>query len=202
MTVSLVLARGRHEGKVIHLHCSPFLIGRHASCHLRPGSRRVGARHCALLVDAQRVVVQDLSSGLATLVNGRPITGAVAVQAGDQLQVGPLVFVVWQGSHACSEQAVRAHAASPAPDEEAAAASILLEPGSDGAADDGATQPPVDLGALTAAALDRERRRAEAERCDFANYAEPRRKLVSGDAARAALAILRQYRYRSRGPSQ
>jgi pSer/pThr/pTyr-binding forkhead associated (FHA) protein len=204
MTVSLILARGRYEGRVIQVHCSPFVIGRHAACHLRPGSRRVGQQHCAVVVTAKRVVIRDLHSGLATLVNGRPVTGEVAVQAGDRLEVGPLGFIVWLGTLARSEQAVCANitSAQSLPDDEVVAASILLE------ADAGRTPapeesagPPPDPSALPAIS-DNERRLAEAERCDFANYAEPRRKLVAGDAARAALSILRQYRYRWRGPSQ
>jgi predicted component of type VI protein secretion system len=208
MKVNLVISKGSRAGRVIPVPESFFLIGRHPRCHLRAASPEVSRHHCTLLVDKERVLVRDLNSRTGTLVNEQPISGEVELQAGDRLQVGPLDFVVWLGSHACSEQPMVARTPS-APfrleqaDDEAAGAFLL-------AAD---TEPPPTVAPVpetaspnpstpTTPPLDGQRQLAESERCDFANYPAPRRKLISGDASVAASQILKDYRYRRRGPRQ
>jgi predicted component of type VI protein secretion system len=93
MKVSLVVAAGAHEGKVIPLSGPQFLIGRDAQCHLRPASQAISKVHCAVIVRDGKVYIKDFGSTNGTLVNEQVIQNAeVAVEAGATLRVGPLDF--------------------------------------------------------------------------------------------------------------
>jgi pSer/pThr/pTyr-binding forkhead associated (FHA) protein len=90
---TLVFDGGSQPGHLIPLQPF-FLIGRHPRCHLRPTSPEVSRHHCALFIEDERILVRDLRSRTGTRVNGQPIRGEVELQAGDQLCIGPLVFVL------------------------------------------------------------------------------------------------------------
>jgi predicted component of type VI protein secretion system len=94
MKLSLVVAQGVHQGKVIPVPTPQFLIGRDPQCQLRPASEIVSKRHCALLVREGKVVVRDFGSTNGTFVNGEAITDEREVSNGDLLKVGPLEFTV------------------------------------------------------------------------------------------------------------
>ena len=70
MKVSLVVASGAHEGKVIPLTGAQFLIGRDQQCNLRPASPAISKLHCAVLIRDGKVHVKDFGSTNGTLVNG------------------------------------------------------------------------------------------------------------------------------------
>jgi pSer/pThr/pTyr-binding forkhead associated (FHA) protein len=160
---ALVLERGEQR-QVIRLQAPIFLIGRHARCHLRPGSAEVSAHHCALLVEDNRVLVRDLQSRTGTLVNERALQGQVELQHGDRLKIGPLVFRLdLQAPDERAESESKNSAADPAP-----------EP-----PPPGRCPPPMS--------------RQELEQCDSANYQMARDKLVFADAAQAAEALVRKF---------
>jgi predicted component of type VI protein secretion system len=95
MRVSLVVAAGAHEGRVIPLTGPQFLIGRDQQCHLRPASPAISKVHCAVLVRDGAVYVKDFGSTNGTQVNDQMVQGAeVAVGDGAALRVGPLEFRV------------------------------------------------------------------------------------------------------------
>ncbi len=95
MKVSLVVATGAHEGRVIPLTAPQFLIGRDPQCHLRPASPAISKVHCGVLVRDGQVYVKDFGSTNGTMVNGALVQNAeVAVEDGAALQVGPLDFRV------------------------------------------------------------------------------------------------------------
>jgi predicted component of type VI protein secretion system len=95
MKVSLVVASGAHEGRVIPLTGPQFLIGRDQQCHLRPASQAISKLHCAVLVRDGKVYVKDFGSTNGTLVNEELIQNAeVQVSDGTALRVGPLDFRV------------------------------------------------------------------------------------------------------------
>jgi predicted component of type VI protein secretion system len=95
MKVSLVVATGAHEGRVIPITGPQFLIGRDPQCHLRPASQAISKLHCAVLVRDGKVFVKDFGSTNGTLVNEALIQDAeVAVEDGAGLRVGPLDFRV------------------------------------------------------------------------------------------------------------
>ncbi|MBY0456258.1 MAG: FHA domain-containing protein, partial [Gemmataceae bacterium] len=95
MKVSLVVATGAHEGRVIPLTGAQFLIGRDPQCNLRPASPAISKVHCAVVIRDGRVYVKDHGSTNGTLVNDQLVQGAeVVIQDGATLRVGPLDFRV------------------------------------------------------------------------------------------------------------
>jgi pSer/pThr/pTyr-binding forkhead associated (FHA) protein len=95
MKVSLVVASGAHQGKVIPLTGPQFLVGRDAQCHLRPASQAISKRHCGILVRDGKVYVKDFGSTNGTTVNDQQIKNAeVAIADGATLKIGPLDFII------------------------------------------------------------------------------------------------------------
>lgn len=95
MKVSLVVASGAHEGRVVPLTGAQFLIGRDAQCNLRPASPAISKLHCAVLIRDGQVFVKDFGSTNGTLVNAELIQATeIAVEDGASLQVGPLDFTI------------------------------------------------------------------------------------------------------------
>jgi pSer/pThr/pTyr-binding forkhead associated (FHA) protein len=93
MKVSLVVATGAHEGRVIPLVGPQFLIGRDPQCHLRPASQAISKLHCAVLIRDGKVFVKDFGSTNGTMVNEVLVQDAeVAVQDGAVIRIGPLDF--------------------------------------------------------------------------------------------------------------
>ena len=75
MKLSLVVNDGVHKGKVIPIPLKQFLIGRDPQCHLRPASPLISKRHCALLIQGDKILVRDFDSTNGTVVNDEPIKG-------------------------------------------------------------------------------------------------------------------------------
>lgn len=94
MKLSLKVAQGVHEGKLIPIPVAQFLVGRDEGCQLRPASPAVSKRHCAILVRSGKIFVRDIGSTNGTFVNDAQITEEVEVKHGDRLKIGPLEFVV------------------------------------------------------------------------------------------------------------
>ena len=95
MKVSLVVASGAHQGKVIPITGSQFLIGRDAQCQLRPASQAISKRHCGILIRDGKVYLKDFDSTNGTLVNDVHIKGVeVAVNNGASVKIGPLDFIL------------------------------------------------------------------------------------------------------------
>src|SRR5262245_52304058 len=96
MKVHLKVVEGRPLGASIPLSGSAFLIGRDASCQLRPKHESVGPRHCQLTIEGDRLSIADLGSEGGTLLNGRRLRPSEPAPArhGDRFQVGNLVFEV------------------------------------------------------------------------------------------------------------
>jgi predicted component of type VI protein secretion system len=95
MKVSLVVASGAHQGKVIPITGAQFLIGREPQCHLRPASQAISKRHCGVLIRDGKVYVKDFGSTNGTMVNDELIKDLeVAVESGASLKLGPLDFTI------------------------------------------------------------------------------------------------------------
>src|SRR6516225_8604807 len=94
MKLSLVVAQGVHQGKVIPIPVAQFLIGRDEGCQLRPASQAISKRHCAILARGGKVFVRDFGSTNGTFVNDAQVTGEQEIKDGDQLKIGPLEFKV------------------------------------------------------------------------------------------------------------
>lgn len=96
MKVSLVVASGVHQGKVIPVAAQQFVIGRDPQCQLRPASQAISKQHCAILVRDKAVFLKDYGSTNGTFVNDTQIepNAELAVKTGDRVRVGPLDFTI------------------------------------------------------------------------------------------------------------
>jgi pSer/pThr/pTyr-binding forkhead associated (FHA) protein len=95
MKLHLIVAEGKHAGKVIPVPGPQFIIGRHRQCQLKAASAVIGKHHCALLIRGDKALVHDFDSVNGTFVNGERVKGEREVHNEDRLKVGPLVFLIW-----------------------------------------------------------------------------------------------------------
>lgn len=96
MKVSLVVASGVHQGKVIPVAAQRFIIGRDPQCQLRPASQAISKQHCAILIRDKGVFLKDYGSTNGTFLNDEQIdaNAEVQVKTGDRVRVGPLDFAM------------------------------------------------------------------------------------------------------------
>jgi pSer/pThr/pTyr-binding forkhead associated (FHA) protein len=92
MRVKLVVVQGRPEGKHLVFPPGDYYFGRGAECHVRPNSAMISRQHCILRVDETGASLRDMGSRNGTLVNGLLISKEQRLNAGDLIQLGPLVF--------------------------------------------------------------------------------------------------------------
>jgi pSer/pThr/pTyr-binding forkhead associated (FHA) protein len=129
MKVSLMVTQGAHKGREIPITVSPFVIGRDPQCQLRPTNPMISRRHCAVLMQGDRVIAKDFGSTNGTLVNDRRIAGEQELYNDDRLRLDTLVFVVRIEAPVVADRPVagpRQKSRAEAVDEEAIAA-VLLE---------------------------------------------------------------------------
>lgn len=91
----LTVRHGGHRGICWPLTQTPVIIGRGEDCTIRIVDGLISRKHCQVWVEGEVVLVEDLGSRNATLVNGRPIQRA-QLALGDELAVGPARFEVTQ----------------------------------------------------------------------------------------------------------
>ena len=144
MKVMLELEKPRQwQGTVVQVLRFPFWIGREPGCDLRADSSTISARHCALVVRADKVFVSDVA-GNPTFVNDHQVQGEQEVHDLDCVKVGRLQFTIRVQSSAVEHASV-----PPAPaaeNDEEAAGSLLLaleEPGGSTAASSAAETLPA-----------------------------------------------------------
>ena len=138
MKVSLVVASGAHQGKVIPITGPEFLIGRDPQCQLRPSSQAVSKQHCGFIVRDGKVFLKDYGSTNGTVVNDTIVKGEErAIANNDAVKVGPLDFTVR------IEPAARRPDGTPLPDlnPDTAAALAAVKAAAGGAASKAAGAP-------------------------------------------------------------
>ncbi len=91
---------GNVEGKPVRheLEQGVLVIGRGAEAGLRLPAASVSRRHAEVHREGDRVSVVDLGSRNGTRVNGRPVSGTMALQAGDRIDIAGVVLQV-EGAH-------------------------------------------------------------------------------------------------------
>lgn len=94
MKAALVIKKGAAKAQIIRLRAKSTLMGRMQGCDVRVPSKSVSRHHCKVRVKFDYLVVEDLDSANGTFVNGERIDGKRVLKPGDELQVGPIVFVV------------------------------------------------------------------------------------------------------------
>jgi pSer/pThr/pTyr-binding forkhead associated (FHA) protein len=93
MDVRLVIERGARR-KVLHFRGEEAVIGRSHGNTVRIPSAEVSRQHCRLFLNDGLVTVEDLGSVNGTFLNGQRIHESEIVRPGDNVEVGPVRFVV------------------------------------------------------------------------------------------------------------
>jgi len=93
MAVTLVVFKKDGSRKNVHLNAGVTVIGRHPECDLRIPLLHVSRRHCRILQEGDKSIVQDLGSSNGTFLNSARIVEAV-LNAGDLLLVSTMAFTV------------------------------------------------------------------------------------------------------------
>jgi predicted component of type VI protein secretion system len=95
MKVNLIVAEGKHEGRVIPITVPQFVIGRQRDCQIRASSPIISKHHCALMLRGGKAWVRDFDSSNGTFINDEKVSGERELHNEDCLKVGPLVFLIW-----------------------------------------------------------------------------------------------------------
>src|SRR5688572_25016101 len=93
MQVVLVMFRSDGGRKSFSVTRDVVVVGRREDCDLRIPLGEVSRKHCRFVKDGDGLRIEDLGSSNGTYVNGERVQEA-AVNAGDTVQVGPVMFVV------------------------------------------------------------------------------------------------------------
>ena len=92
--MKVVLVRFKDdERRDIALINETTMIGRRNDCALRIQAGDVSRQHCQISLTENEVIVKDLDSSNGIFVNGEHVE-EMKLSAGDQLMIGPVVFVV------------------------------------------------------------------------------------------------------------
>ncbi|QDV67499.1 FHA domain protein [Rosistilla carotiformis] len=96
MRTSLVVSAGKKAALSIKIKPGISLIGRSRRCQVRPKTRSVSRRHCAIICSDEKVWIQDLGSHLGTLVNDVRLSPdrKRRLRDGDQISLGKAKFAV------------------------------------------------------------------------------------------------------------
>lgn len=133
MGFQLKIAEGKDAGKEFEFDQDSVLIGRTPECDVVLYDAGVSRKHCRIFSEGNRFIIEDMGSSNGTRLNGEPITRKQELADGDQLTLGPVVFVFG--------------ALAPEPG---------VEPGTDGAA-----EPAADAGSTRIVAADKVKPRAK-----------------------------------------
>jgi pSer/pThr/pTyr-binding forkhead associated (FHA) protein/anti-anti-sigma regulatory factor len=91
--VRLIVVTGRATNQEVPIRCSPFLIGRDLSCHLRAHSPLVSRLHAEIELRGDVALIRDRMSSNGTRLNDDILRGQEApLSDGDEVQIGPLCF--------------------------------------------------------------------------------------------------------------
>lgn len=93
MQVVLVMFRSDGGRKSFSVTRDIVVVGRREDCDLRIPLGEVSRKHCRFVKDGDTIRVEDLGSSNGTYLNGERVQES-AVNAGDTVQVGPVMFVV------------------------------------------------------------------------------------------------------------
>src|ERR1700683_3770364 len=103
MQVVLVMFRADGERRSFFIVRDMTVIGRREDCDLRIPLGEVSRKHCRLIKDGDTVRLEDLGSSNGTYHNGQRVQEAV-LAPGDNVQVGPVTFVVQIDGHPADEE--------------------------------------------------------------------------------------------------
>jgi serine/threonine protein kinase len=91
--VRSVVLVARATGKHLRLFNATTVIGRSSECDIVLQAPDVSKRHCRILLEERRVVLEDLQSSNGTCVNGKTVARCV-LHDGDQVDIAGSIFEV------------------------------------------------------------------------------------------------------------
>ena len=94
MEITLVMFKKDGARRDFPLPKARSVIGRINTCDLRIPLSAVSRNHCEVYAERGTVKVRDLGSSNGTFHNGTRIRGEVALNPGDRIQVGPVIFTL------------------------------------------------------------------------------------------------------------
>ena len=94
MNYVLQVVRGRSASTTLKLGDGVTSIGRHDDCLIRIKSAQVSRRHCEVFEVSDKLTIRDLGSSNGTFVNGKKVSGQLALKPGDELTVGAVTLRV------------------------------------------------------------------------------------------------------------
>ena len=94
MNYVLQVVRGRSASTTLKLADGVTSIGRHDDCLIRIKSAQVSRRHCEVFEVSDKLTIRDLGSSNGTFVNGKKVSGQLALKPGDELTVGAVTLRV------------------------------------------------------------------------------------------------------------
>jgi pSer/pThr/pTyr-binding forkhead associated (FHA) protein len=94
MQAVLVMFRSDGERRSFSITRSITVVGRREDCDLRIPLGDVSRKHCRIVLDGDSLRLEDLGSSNGTYHNGVRVEKDADLQAGDSIQVGPVVFVL------------------------------------------------------------------------------------------------------------
>lgn len=106
MDVSLVMFKADGSRKDFPLAGSRVVVGRSNNCDLRIPLSSVSRQHCALEIEGDELTVQDLGSSNGTILNDNRVQQST-LEPGDELVIGPVVFIVVIDGHPTEIEPVR-----------------------------------------------------------------------------------------------
>lgn len=93
MESALVMYRPGGDHRVFKLARDITVIGRREDCDLRIPLGEISRKHCRIVRSNGSFLVEDMGSSNGTYVNGQRVQ-SIDLEAGDTVQVGPVVFVL------------------------------------------------------------------------------------------------------------
>jgi len=94
MDIALVMFKKDGARRDFSLSKARSVIGRINTCDLRIPLSAVSRNHCEIDAERGTVKLRDLGSSNGTFHNGTRIRGEVALNPGDRIQVGPVIFTL------------------------------------------------------------------------------------------------------------
>lgn len=93
MQAKLRLVKGKPQDKTVDIPLGTLKVGRDPESDLIIAVASVSRHHCEIVNEENRLILRDKGSGNGTLVNGQKVQEQV-LDAGDEIQIGPLAFAV------------------------------------------------------------------------------------------------------------
>jgi predicted component of type VI protein secretion system len=104
MQAVLVMFRSDGERRSFSVTRDVTVIGRREDCDLRIPLNDVSRKHARLIKEEGGMRLEDLGSSNGTYLNGQRVEREAILQAGDSIQVGPVVFVLQVDGYPADEE--------------------------------------------------------------------------------------------------